>query len=96
MLFFECRFIDGSVIYSHVLHIRHFHIIMFVHNKMSLVRFDFQKRDDTSTLNIEGIDVFLDLTKVATSCDLLVATRMTLLRVIGGNKMFVIHAITFW
>lgn len=68
---------------------------MFVHNKMSLVRLDFQKHDGTSTLDIEDIDMFFNLIKVGTSCDLLVSTGMTLLRINGGSGRSVMHAITY-
>lgn len=59
-----CIFIDGKVLYSYVLQTRRFHIIMFMHNKMFAVRFNFQKPNDTSTLDIEGTNIFFNLTRV--------------------------------
>lgn len=53
---------------------------MFVHNKMSSMQFDFQKPSGTSTLDIEGIDIFLNLTKT----DIQLMKRVVLWR--GGRE----------
>lgn len=58
-----CPFIDSNVAYSHILQTKHFCIIMSVHNKMSSVQFNLQKPSSTSTLDIEGINIFLNLAK---------------------------------
>lgn len=55
-----CLFIDGNVVI--LMSIKH----AFPHNKMPSVQFNFQKPSDISTLDIEGIDIFFNLTKAGT------------------------------
>ena len=61
--FVSFPFLDGGVVIPMT---RHFRVIMFVHNKMSTMQFNFQKPSGASTLDIEGIDILFNLIKVTT------------------------------